>query len=208
METKDRCFRNMELRIASDEKESYKVEGYASTFEPYVLFEDKEEKYIEVIEKDAFEGTDLSDVVYRIDHEGAVYARTSAGTLEVNADDHGLHMIADLSKSANARNHFEDVKAGNYPQMSFAFKVAEDTWLEERTEDGQYIYTRTIKRVSKVYDVSPVSFPANPTTELDVSTRSAFDGAIEGFRAERLKKEKRQKDLDRLTLKLKLMEVK
>lgn len=179
---------------------SYIVRGYASTFEPYVLFTDEDgNEYSEIIEPTAFDGADLSDVVFRIDHEGTVYARSSAGTLEVGVDDHGLYDRADLSKTAKARGLFEDIAAGNYPKQSFAFTVAEDEY-DRKTR------TRTIKRIAKVYDVSPVSFPANPTTELDIATRSYFDGVIEAERAERLESEKRNRLKATLELKLKLAE--
>ena len=94
---------------------------------------------------------------------------------------------------------FEDIKAGNYPKQSFAFIVKED-------EFDRKTHTRTIKKIAKVFDVSPVSFPANPTTELDIATRSYFDGVIEMERAERLESEKREKAKKMLELKIKLME--
>ena len=189
----------VEQRAESDEP-SYIVRGYASTYQPYTLFTDEDgNEYKEVIEKDAFKDADLSDVVFRIDHAGTVYARSSAGTLEVGFDEHGLYDRADLSKTANARGLFEDIQAGNYPKQSFAFTVAEDEY-DKKTR------TRTIKRIAKVFDVSPVSFPANPTTELGVATRDYFNGVIEAERAERLANEKRARDKALLELKIKIME--
>jgi HK97 family phage prohead protease len=186
MKNNNREYRSMEMRTAP-QIGSHFVEGYASTFEPYVLFRDEETgiDYSEQIMPDAFDGADLSDVVFRVDHEGAVYARTSAGTLRLNTDEHGLGMRADLSKTQRARYLFEDIEAGNYPKMSFAFVVAEDHF-------DRATHTRIIDRIAKVFDVSPVSFPANPTTELSVSTRDYFNGVIEVEKAERLEREKRE----------------
>jgi HK97 family phage prohead protease len=186
MKNNNREYRNMEMRT-SPQIGPHSVEGYASTFEPYVLFRDEETgiDYSEQIMPTAFDGADLSDVVFRVDHEGAVYARTSAGTLEVRTDEHGLGMRADLSKTQRARDLFEDIEAGNYPKMSFAFVVAEDHF-------DRATHTRIIDRIAKVFDVSPVSFPANPTTELSVSTRDYFNGVIEVEKAERLEREKRE----------------
>lgn len=198
----DREYRTLTLEVEKREESepSYIVRGYASTFEPYVLFTDEDgNEYREVIEPTAFDEADLSDVVFRVDHEGAVYARSSAGTLKVGVDEHGLFDEADLSKTARARELFEDILAGNYPKQSFAFTVREDSY-DRKTR------TRTIKRIAKVFDVSPVSFPANPTTELDVKTRDYFNGVIEAERAERLENEKRQRALKALELKIKLME--
>ena len=156
------------------------VEGYASTFEPYEMCEIEGEKYYERIAPTAFDETDMSDVVLRVDHAGAVYARTSAGTLERETDDHGLHIKADLSKTANSRALFDDIKAGNYPQMSFAFTVSEDG----DSYDAE-TRTRVISKVKKLYDVSPVSFPANPGTELHARALEYFNGEIEKLKAER-----------------------
>ena len=167
----NREYRSIDL-LPIEEEFEYRVKGYASTFDPYVLFSRDGIDYSERIEPTAFDEADLSDVVFRVDHIGRVYARTSAGTVEVWHDEHGLGTTADLSKTQAARDVFADIKAGNYPKMSIAFTVAEDHF-------DRATHTRVIDRIAKVFDVSPVSFPANPNTELSVSTRSYFDGVIE-----------------------------
>ena len=89
----DREYRSMEMRILNAEEEngkSYYVEGYASTFDPYVLFNRDGVDYSERIDPAAFDEADLSDVVFRVDHTGAVYARSSAGTVDIWHDEHGL----------------------------------------------------------------------------------------------------------------------
>ena len=192
----EREYRSMELRVDPGEK-SYKVEGYASTFDPYVLFTQDGVDYSERIDPTAFDEADLSDVVFRIDHEGPVYARTSAGSVVLDVDGHGLHNVTDLGRTQRSRDIFEEIAAGNYPQMSFAFTVADD-------EYDRKTHTRIIHRVAKVFDISPVSFPANPNTSLSVSTRDYFNGVIEAERAERLEAEKREKQKQKIRI---LMEV-
>ena len=92
----DREYRNMELRLNDEETPFYEVRGYASTFEPYKMYTDEDGvDYFERIDPHAFDEADLTDVVFRIDHEGAVYARTSAGTVELWTDEHGLGNRAD-----------------------------------------------------------------------------------------------------------------
>lgn len=196
MMKQDREYRSMELRIVrpeEGEQPSFFVEGYASTFSPYVLMTVDGVDYSERIEPTAFEGADMSDVVFRVDHEGPVYARTSAGTLNVWTDEHGLAQRTDLSKTQRARDLFADIEAGNYPQMSFAFTVAEDHY-------DKATHTRVIDRIAKVFDVSPVVFPANPTTELSVSTRDYFDGVIEMEKAERLERERRERQKQKIRI--------
>lgn len=159
-------------RIESD----FYVEGYATTFEdPYVLFEDCDGwKYVEVIERGAFEGADMSDVILQYDHSGYVYARTSNGSLVVEPDDHGLFIAADMGRTTHAREMHEDIAAGNVTRMSWAFIPVEESYEEDR--ENRVLTTR-IKRVSKVFDVSAVSMPADPNTE--ISARRLLDGAIE-----------------------------
>ena len=187
----EREYRSMDLRmvpVEEGEQPSFFVEGYASTFEPYTLFTKDGVDYKERIEPTAFDDADLTDVVFRVDHVGRVYARSSAGTVEVWHDEHGLGQRTDLSRTQAARELFADIEAGNYPKMSFAFTVADDGDSYDKAT-----HTRTISRIAKVFDVSPVSFPANPTTELSVSTRAYFDGVIEMEQAERLEEEKRER---------------
>jgi len=192
----DREYRSMELRIADREdgaEPSFFVEGYASTFEPYKIMSRDDVDYYEQIDPEAFKDADLSDVVFRVDHEGRVYARSSAGTLNVWTDDHGLAQKTDLSKTQAARDLFADIEAGNYPQMSFAFTVAEDHY-------DKATHTRIIDRIAKVFDVSPVSFPANPGTVLSVSTRDYFNGVIEMEQAERLEEERRERQKQKIRI--------
>ena len=201
---KDREYRNMTFEVRQDGAEpSFLVEGYASTFEPYKLIEIDGEDYNERIEPTAFDEADMSDVVYRIDHEGRVFARSSAGTIKLDIDERGLHHITDLSKTSGSREHFEDIEAGLYPQMSFAFTVGQDHYDAETR-------TRIIDRIDKVFDISAVSFPANPNTEIHV--RDYFNGVIEmekAAEAERQKaEEERRSDLERReNLKRTIMEV-
>lgn len=179
MKTNNREFRNIsldgfELRSEGENTETLNVRGYASTFEPYMLFEDGDAKFYERIEPTAFEGCDMTDVVFRKDHEGTVFARTSNGALKLDVDKHGLLTDTDLSRTTAARQMYEEIKAGMYTQMSFAFVVDDDEVVRDKEN---HTYTRIIKHIAKLYDVSPVSFPANPGT--DIYARSRFDGAIE-----------------------------
>lgn len=173
---------------AAEEEPAYIVEGYATTFnDPYVLYEYEGQKYSEMIDRDALQDADMSDVIFLYNHEGMVFARMSNDTLEVSPNERGLYVRADLSKSQAARDMYENIKAGLVTQMSWAFTVAEDAY-DEKT------FTRNIMKIRKVYDVSAVSIPANPNT--DISARAYFDGVIEEARRrsdrERELEEKRQ----------------
>lgn len=212
-----RNFNNFELRAAEDAEEiagGGVVEGYASTFEEYDLLSfdtgnGSREIWREQIAPDAFNNADMSDVVFLRDHQGQVYARTKNNLIAIMPDERGLYTRTDLTKTTGAREMYEDIKAGNYSQMSFAFRVASngETW-ETIREGNDVIYKRNITAIEKVFDISAVAFPANPTTDIAPATRAAFDGAIEGLRAERLEAERKAKDRARemLKLKIKIME--
>lgn len=182
----EREYRNMpmmEVRAAGEgEEPSFLVEGYATTFEPYVLFEDEGIQYKEQIMPEAFKEADLTDVIFVKDHEGTVFARTKNGSLTLNIDNHGLLSRADLGRTSAAREMHEEIQAKMYTQMSFAFTVAEDSYDREQ-------HLRKILKIKKLYDVSAVSFPANPGTDIGVATRDYFNGVIEAERAERLAQE-------------------
>lgn len=185
----DREYRSRDLtefRTAA-ENDNFVVEGYASTFEPYVLFEDGNNKIYERVNKEAFEGCDFSDCVFNYNHSGRVFARTRNKTLDVNVDANGLHIRADLGSTTASREMFEDIKSGLIDQMSFAF-VVDDEEYDQRS------HTRIIKHIAKVYDVSAVSLPANPETS--ISARDKINGLIEiEKRAERLEAERKKKML-------------
>lgn len=196
----DREYRNVgsfEKRDENDEK-NYFVTGYASTFEPYLLFEDMGVKFYERIEPTAFDGADMSDVVFLRDHEGQVLARTKNGLIELSTDAHGLFTRTNLGATEAAREMFEEIDVGNYSQMSFSFVVEPETDVYEEQGDS---VTRIITRVKKLYDISAVAFPANPGTDIGVSFRSKFDGVIERRTAERLKAE-RMREVLRLKAKI------
>lgn len=201
----DREYRSMELRAAEQgEEKSYIVEGYATTFgDTYELYRDGNYIVQENVDRDAFKNTDMSDVIFQIDHEGRVYARTRNGSLGLEVDEHGLKTRTDLGLTASSRSVFEDIDAGLYDRMSFAFTVTKDSYTEEERDDGTVILTRSILEVGKLYDVSAVSFPANPNTDISARSKEAIDGEIKRFEAERLHEkeltEKRSALLDQIS---------
>ena len=208
----NREYRTMELRkaeVQEGEEKNYVVEGYATTFgDTYELYRDGNYIVMENVDKDAFKDTDMSDVIFQIDHQGRVYARTRNGSLDLSTDEHGLKTRTDLGLTESSRSVFEDIDAGLYDRMSFAFTVTKDSYTEEEREDGTVILTRSILSIGKLYDVSAVSFPANPNTDISARSKDAIDGEIKRFEAERLQaqriKESRQALRDKIS---KILEV-
>lgn len=187
--TNEREYRDFTLEIKAPDTEEEKtmvVEGYASTFnEPYELYADSEVRILEQVDPKAFDEADMSDVIFQYDHRGRVFARMSNGTLDVNPDEHGLAIRADLGGTDIGRQLYEEIRGGYTTKMSYGYTVAADKWDETRGEDGVLTEIRTITKISKVYDVSAVSLPANDGTSITV--RNLTDGVIEKVKAERLK---------------------
>ncbi|MBR6619389.1 MAG: HK97 family phage prohead protease [Clostridia bacterium] len=174
------------------------VEGYATTYEPYILCHDSNgEPIYEQILRSAFNNTDMSDVIFQFDHRGKVYARQSNGTLIVEPDEHGLFTAADLSKTTSSKQMYEEIDTELVTRMSWSFLPDYNT-LEYNKE------TRTIihHNIIKIFDVSAVSIPQNDATE--ISSRTLVDGEIEKVKQELLHRERRKAEI---LLKIKLGEI-
>ena len=186
MPSKDREYRNLAELLAPDEEK--RVKGYATTFDqPYKLWGDNSVEIWEVVDRNAFAKTDVSDVIMQFDHQGRVFARTRNKTLALRSDEHGLLIDADLGGTEIGRELYEEIKGGYIDRMSFGFTVRGDEW-SDRMEDGVEIRTRRITDIGKLYDVSAVSIPANDSTS--ISVRSLVDGEIARLEAERLEQER------------------
>ena len=180
----------IEVRAAEEAKENdYTVKGYATTFnEPYLLYDWGDYKVYEQIDARAFDDCDMNDVIMQYDHSGRVFARTSNETLQLRTDSHGLYIEADLGGTEAGRALYEEIKGGYTTKMSFGFIVAEDKRevINDR-ENKVTTVNRTITKISKLFDVSAVSLPANDGT--DISARKFGEGVIAELKAERQRAE-------------------
>jgi HK97 family phage prohead protease len=150
---------NLELR---EEGDSNVVVGYASVFN--TLSNDLG-NFKEIISKEAFEGRLNDDVRFLINHEGLPLARTTNDTLKLTTDETGLRYEAKVANTSTGRDLLELMRNGTINQSSFAFVVDDDSW---EVKDGVNI--RTINKVSRLYDVSAVTYPAYE--EASVALRS------------------------------------
>lgn len=180
----------IEVRSAEEAKENdYTVKGYATTFnEPYLLYDWGDYKVYEQIDARAFDDCDMNDVIMQYDHSGRVFARTSNETLQLRTDSHGLYIEADLGGTEAGRALYEEIKGGYTTKMSFGFIVAEDKRevINDR-ENNVTTVNRTITKISKLFDVSAVSLPANDGT--DISARKFGEGVVAELKAERQRAE-------------------
>ena len=157
MEKEIRTF-GMELR-AMDKEEKRTVRGYAATFENR---SGDLGGFIETIDREAFSETDMEDVRALFNHDSNfVLGRTKAGTLRLMVDENGLAYEIDMPDTQLGRDMYESIKRGDISQSSFAFTIEDDEYRKE----GDTVY-RTIKKIKKLYDVAPVTFPAYESTSV------------------------------------------
>ena len=193
-------FGQIEIREADDGRKI--VEGYATTFDQeYTLYSVGDYELRESIDRHAFDETDMKDVIMQYDHEGRVFARKSNGTLQLEADDHGLKIRADLGGTEIGRQLYEEIKGGYTTKMSFGFTVSKQERTEEEIE-GKVIIHRKITGIKKLYDVSAVSLPANDATE--ITSRNLGEGLIAEVKQEKLAREARERQKTKIRM---LMEV-
>lgn len=187
-----REYRAMTMTAQSQNTDEMIVEGYATTFnQPYLLYDSPSWRVYEQITPTAFDGCDMSDVIMQYDHTGRVFARTKNNTLTLAVDIAGLRVTADLSGTDIGRQLYQEIQGGYTDKMSFAFVVAEDKREEVMDhKTGVTTLTRTITKISKLYDVSAVSLPANDMTS--ISARKFADGVIGRIKAERLERAKQK----------------
>ena len=181
---------NLELR---EEGDSNVVVGYASVFN--TLSNDLG-NFKEIISPDAFEGRLNDDVRFLINHEGLPLARTTNETLKLTTDETGLRYEAKVANTSLGRDLLELMRNGTINQSSFAFVVDDDSW---EVKDGVNI--RTINKVSRLYDVSAVTYPAYE--EASVALRSMDEWKKEEetkVLKENLKKEKEEREREDLDL--------
>jgi len=144
------------------------LEGYATVYDyAYSIGDVDRGGFMETIMGGAAaKSAGEADVRLLINHEGIPLARTKSGTMTLESDDIGLRVTAQLDPmnplSASLRSAME---RGDMDQMSFAFRVLRDEWNSDYSERKIYEL--------KLFDVSMVTYPANPATVAKVRSDDA-----------------------------------
>ena len=129
-------------------------------------------QFFEIIQPGTFDSVLNDDVRALFNHESElILARSKAGkgTLKIGVDSIGLWYEFEAPDTQAGRDLLVSLKRGDIDQSSFSFTVAKDgqSFVEQQDGDGPTILTRTITKVSRLYDVSPVTYPAYEDTEVD-----------------------------------------
>lgn len=163
MEIEKRIFKSsFEIRAEGEKK---KIVGYGARFNEHS--EPIWGMFIEKIAPGAFKNALLtSDPRALFNHDpNYVLGRKSSGTLTLKEDDNGLWYEVDPPDTQFANDLMKSIERGDIKESSFAFTVTKEEW-----DDSGEIPIRTILEVDKLYDVSPVTYPAYPTAS--TGTRS------------------------------------
>ena len=163
----------------------------------------------EVIDQHALDSTDLRDVRFLVNHDTSKIplARSrnnnANSTMQMEVTEAGMNIRVDLDTENNseARNLYSAIKRGDISGMSFAFLVDGDAWEDLESDHP----LRTITSISRVFEVSAVTFPAYEATSISArddlaaleSARSALESAQRAEKLEKLRnKLKEVKDAD------------
>lgn len=143
------------LQTRNDEQEASKmiIEGYPIIFdkETYIDCGDPDWSWYEKVDRNAFEGADLSDVCLKYNHNDDFFilARTRNDSLKLTIDEKGVFIHAELIDTTQNRDVYKMVQSGLLKEGSFAFTVEE--WSEDNKADGLH---RTINKIGKLFDVA------------------------------------------------------
>jgi HK97 family phage prohead protease len=159
----------IELRADDADAERRTVTGYAAVFNS----PSEDMGFIEYIERGAFkEALKASDVRALFNHDpNYILARSASGTLKLQEDDKGLRYEFEAPATTFGNDFLTMLRRGDISQSSFGFTVAEQAWEEKKSADGDTQYIRRIKKVDRLYDVSPVTYPAYPDTEVALRSK-------------------------------------
>lgn len=155
---------NMENVQIREEGEDLFIEGYFAVFNsPYELWPGATES----IAPGAFDDSVSDDVRALYNHNtDIVLGRTSAGTMEIKQDSHGLWGRIRINRNdSDAMNAYARIARGDITGCSFGFDIAAQE--TDYRDDGTIHWT--ITKVAPLYEISPCTFPAY--TETIVSAR-------------------------------------
>jgi HK97 family phage prohead protease len=158
---------NIEVRAGDDGRGT--IAGYAAVFDqPSVLLYGE---FRERIERGAFAASVAGDDVRALWNHNDDYpiGRVRNGTLRLSEDETGLAFEIQPPKTQIAADFVETIRQGYVDAMSFGFTVLKESWSKD--DDGQVV--RTLHKV-KLYEVSPVTFPAYPQTSAEVRAMLAL----------------------------------
>ncbi len=166
--------RHFACELQAEGEDSPEIHGYGAIFG---VRSENLGGFREVIVPGAFDGVLEDDVRALFNHdENIILGRTTSGSLSIAVDSRGLSYTITPPDTPTVRDLvLEPMRRGDITQSSFGFNVARggDDWEED--DDG--VVVRTITKIKRLWDVSPVVFPAYPDTQVATRALSAWQEA-------------------------------
>lgn len=156
-------------KMDKDDKDSRKIVGYAAVFAS--SSEALWGSFVEEVDARAFDEADMSDVRALFNHDDNKILARTPDTLSLTIDERGLRYEFEMPNTTYGNDLLESMRRGDITQSSFGFTVEEDEWID-RSKD-ELLPMRRILKIGRVFDVSPVTYPAYPETTSEV--RSLFE---------------------------------
>lgn len=164
----ERRFTTGKVELRAAEGKTPTIRGYAAAFDSP---SENLGGFIEVIAKGAFDDVLKDDVRALFNHDAnLILGRTKSGTCTIGVDDTGLFYEITPADTQTARDLTVSLKRGDVDQSSFAFAVKREGQDWKDHPDNPAMMIRTITKVARLYDVSPVTYPAYPDTEASART--------------------------------------
>ena len=193
---------NFEVRAEQMEGHGNIITGRAIVFDSPTDIGD----FTEVIDKDALAETDLRDVRFLVNHNTDMIPLARSrnnnvnSTMQLMVGEEGLDIRADLDteNNADARALYSATERGDISGMSFMMLVDGEQWDWTNEEHP----VRRITSISKVLEVSAVTWPAYESSSLEArGNAEALESAkatLESAKAEAKAEEEKQADIEKL----------
>jgi HK97 family phage prohead protease len=153
------------------------IQGYALLWNSPYPFVENGQGYIEEIDPSALKNADISDVRFLRDHnQSLILGSTKSGTLRLKIDAVGLFFSADVPNTVEGKDTAELIRKKILNQTSFGFSTPGGDGSKWTTHGGTAV--RRIMKISKLFDVSVVTFPANPKTSVWLKEDSTAKASI------------------------------
>lgn len=160
-----RTFVSSEMRVVRKEGEAPKIVGHAAVFNSQTEIGSKLWGWKESVLPGAFkESIKVDDIRGLFNHDAnLILGRNVSGTMELAEDEKGLLYTIDPPDTQPARDLLQSIERGDVSGSSFAFNVLEQKWTI--TDDPEEWDERELVTI-KLWDVSPVTFPAYDDTDV------------------------------------------
>ena len=191
---------NFEIRAENNEKNGDHIVGRPIVYNSRTNLG----WFDEIIEAGALDKANLKDVRFLVNHDTSMIplARSrnnnenSTMKLEVDKDGMAIRVNLDTENNTEARNLYSAIKRGDITGMSFMFTIDDEEWKDLESDHP----TRHIRKISQVFEVSAVTFPAYESTEISARDKEALESAkatLESVRRQSLESDKQKLELEK-----------